>query len=216
MTDDPAGLFGDLTEEVAARLVAALRDAHRVGVRTQAASEQDRRYGYGSTWPVRFERVVRALADLPGAEVVRVPRTHYAVVRVAGRLVVPSVIAHALADVPVHPRVTEPLRELLARGAPRSLSPPTLFELGEPVPLRPEPQPGEPAAVLVGVVCRAEADDLDALWWGPVTAVDDDGTVTWHREPLPLDVPPTTPAPRTAQDAAQDAGPRSGTGRTSR
>jgi hypothetical protein len=204
MTDDaqsPAGLFGDLTEELAARLVAALRDAHQVGVRTQAASEQDRRYGYGSTWPVRFERVVLALRDLPGAEVVRVPRTHYSLVRVAGRLVVPSVVAHAVADVPTHPRVTEPLRDLLARGAPRSLSPPTLFELGEPVPLRPDPSPGELAAVLVGVVCRAEAPDLDALYWGPVTAIDDDGTVTWSRAPLPLDTAPSAPAPRTAQDA---------------
>lgn len=216
MSDDaqasPAGLFGDLTEELAGRVVAALRDAHQVGVRTQAASEQERRYAYGSTWPVRFERVVQALADLPGAAVVRVPRTHYSVVRVAGRLVVPSVIAHAVADVPVHPRVTEPLRELLARGAPRSLPPPTLFELGEPVPLRPEPQPGEPDAVLVGVVCRAEAADLDALYWGPVTAIDDDGTVTWRPEPLPLESAPSAPAPRTAQNAE----PRTGADRTSR
>lgn len=216
MTDDaqasPTGLFDDLTEEVAARVVASLREAHQVGVRTQAASEQDRRYAYGSTWPVRFERVLRGLADLPGAEVVRVPRTHYSVVRVAGRLVVPAVIAHSVADVPVHPRVTEPLRDLLARGAPRSLSPPTLFELGEPVPLRPEPQPGEPGAVLVGVVCRAEAPDLDALYWGPVTAIDDDGTVTWRPERLPLENPPPTPAPRTPQDAE----PRTGADRSSR
>lgn len=210
MTDDarlsPTELFGDHAGELATRLVGALRDAHRVGVRTQAASEQDRRYAYGSTWPTRFERVTNALADLPGTTVVRVPRTHYEVVRVAGRLVVPSVIAHAVADVPSHPRVTEPLRDLIALGAPRPASPLSLFDLDDPA-RTPDPEPGELAAVLVGVVCRAEAADLDAVLWGAVEAIDEDGTVTWSPDRLPLGDHPTAPAPRTAQDDASPARP---------
>lgn len=207
MPDDarlsPTELFGDHAAELATRLVAALREAHRVGVRTQAASEQDRRYAYGATWPTRFERVVEGLADLPGATTVRVPRTHYTVARFAGRLIVPSMIAHALAEVPSHPRVTEPLRDLIARGAPRS-APLSLFDLDEPLP---HPDPGELAAVLVGVVCRAEAADLDAVLWGAVEAIDDDGTVTWTPEGLPLGRPPPAPAPRRAQDDASPVRP---------
>jgi hypothetical protein len=207
--------FGQHADAVMVGVVQALAAAQRAGLAAQDASGLRARYPYGSTWPARYEFLVNALRDIPGAEVIRPHGAGYRLVMINGCLLVPFLHSKTLTDLPIsQARVPSALlRELTAAAVP----PPR-----EPLALFPPDAAGErytaagdragsviaPDTVVVYIAFVANADSagLLAAWWGIPRAQDQHGRLTWNPDPLPLHMAdragltPVIPAPRQPVD----------------
>jgi hypothetical protein len=158
-------------------------------------------------WPLPYEELVIVLGNLPGAQVVNVPRSVYQLVMLNGRVLLPWCYGHsarlAMRDAPVGRSFGRLARELLRRFGP----PWRRAVVEEPLPLDAvdEREVAKICAVIAAVAPRPEvviagyagtADHgLLRVCLGELKATDN-GNLDWHHiDDLPLP-PPVIPRPR--------------------
>ncbi|MGW4380980.1 hypothetical protein [Kitasatospora sp. NPDC004531] len=184
-------VFGTLAGRMTATVPACILRAHErargghEGVHTQTHEA----YGHG-LYAAQYEELAAGLADLPGAETVRLQaRT---VVVVAGHVVYP--IRYAKRDVPVTAarlrRATGLRAELIRRHGPEPRQ--VALDLGIDLPEPDEPHldllrlAPDTALVLVAYACSLAAGVV-RLEWGSAELRTEDRALIWHHhEPLPL------------------------------
>lgn len=222
--------FGDDAAEVTERVVRAILAAHQSSLDAQHASGLEKRFPYGSVWQAKFDNLVAELRDMPGAEIIRVPKASYCLVKLQGKLFVPFRHASRL-GVPLSQAKIEStvLRDLAALSVPRPPREPNLFDsadeeadgVGAEQPadahasMVRDDETGDDTSVLyIGYAANADSPSVLAAWWGIGQAQAEDGTVTWSPEPLPLHIvgsgksPAGVPQPQTADQVfAFDQGP---------
>lgn len=216
--------FGEHAQAVMMGVVQALTDAQRAALAAQDASRLRARHPYGGTWLARYEFLVNALHDLPGAEIVRPHGAGYRLVLLNGCLLVPFAHSKTLTEPPIsQARVPSALlRELTAAAVPPPREPLALF-----TPDPPATGGGRPAVatlppgtevVYIAFVANADSDGLLAAWWGIPQFQDAEGGLTWSPDPLPVHLAeradsdlardparftPVVPAPRRAFDQGE-------------
>lgn len=191
--------FGDVADDLAREVPAAIAQAHGYAVAAQVAGNTRKQDPYGHTLKnTQHECLVAAVGDLPGAAVFRPKGVSFELVRFPARDVVLYPWRYATSH--AQPRETARMdasgfrRGLLAGDAPtRQL---TLDEHAQLSEEELDRQLAEEADVLeqlrswARVVTIGYASNVHALLavgWGDAELVDDQGTVEWrHWEDLPL------------------------------
>lgn len=210
--------FGTQAAEVIRRVVGSLTEAHRRGLAAQAEARLKTKHPYGGTWTAKYELLVEALKDLPGAEVFRPRGASFELIKLNGHVLIPFRHATTL-DQPIKAaRITNkiPLR---------------VADTFEPLPLQPtlfdEESDEEHAAVAdavadidpstpivyIAFVCNVDSDRLLGVWWGLAPHRDDDGRLNWNPEQLPAEAitarpgkPVVTPSGRETSGPSFDQG----------
>ena len=198
----------------------ALTDAQRAALAAQDASRLRARHPYGGTWLARYEFLVNALHDLPGAQIVRPHGAGYRLVLLNGCLLVPFAHSKTLTEPPISKaRVPSALlRELTAAAVPPPHEPLALFIPDPPATGGARPAvatlPPGTEVVYIAFVANADSDGLLAAWWGIPQFQDSEGGLTWSPDQLPVHLAervdpdpaqftPVVPAPRRAFDQGE-------------
>ncbi|MEU5693651.1 hypothetical protein [Actinosynnema sp. NPDC020468] len=193
------GLFGGRAEEIGRRLVRALTDAHQRGLMAQEGAHLKTKHAYGGAWTAKYELVVEALRELPGAEVFHPHGAHFDLVRLDGAVLLPFRHATTL-SVPIgEAKVTTKVPRRLGEEFQPRLPELTLFDVERAEEPEDAAEDGDGGAgelidvdtpvVYVGFVCNAGSDRLLGAWWGLAPHRDAEGKLWWTPSALPLSAP---------------------------